>query len=449
MTTVRRSIAEIAKKATKSGLKQGYLAEDYDGIGSTIQVRMSRGSSSAVQASIAAGSFATEQVIPEGTPVYILETNGRLEVTSLGSKLAEGSLTTEMVSQSFEINDSSGEPVLTVDKFVGAWDDFIANGLYNSNFHLGIPGILEDGASIPYWELSRFGVPVVELAADTTMPGGQTVHFEPSAAFERAYLLSDPISVQGGFEYATSFLATAKSISGSVYLMLDTNVRWYKVDGTPSGINPISGGVSRNFELADVGITKLAGSSSAFAAPTDARFGRVELMFYCGLNYSGTPDLEVAVVRIERVPAAMASSAIPPNMVVALPFIALNIAATASVDLKFSDTSISNAGRVPMAFAGKVIALSVRSTSARTAGYADATLTINGVPQAGMSASLTNVDTLESAVGSYFNGDPFGNGISYPTSNLGRLGVQLDTVGWGPVGADVYVILWVAIAAAT
>jgi hypothetical protein len=97
MTTVRRSVAEIAKKATNAGLKRGYLAEEFDGVGSTIQVLMSRGSSSAVQAYIAVGSFGTEQTFPAGTPVYVLEYNGRLEVVSLGSKMSAGSITMPMV----------------------------------------------------------------------------------------------------------------------------------------------------------------------------------------------------------------------------------------------------------------------------------------------------------------------------------------------------------------
>jgi len=82
----RRQIEDIGEDLPKRTFF-AVLAEDYDGIGQFTAITLSTGSSSAAaMARVAAGDFATSQVIPQGTKVSVMSYHGHLEILSLGVK---------------------------------------------------------------------------------------------------------------------------------------------------------------------------------------------------------------------------------------------------------------------------------------------------------------------------------------------------------------------------
>jgi predicted ATPase len=63
------------------------LAEEYDGIGQYVLVKLSGAAvGSAYKARIASGDFGTGQTIPAGTPVTVFSYRGHIEILSLGAK---------------------------------------------------------------------------------------------------------------------------------------------------------------------------------------------------------------------------------------------------------------------------------------------------------------------------------------------------------------------------
>jgi hypothetical protein len=85
---LKRHVAEHSQKLNPHLIYRAHLAEDYDGIGQWTLVFLSNGSTStAYKAKVAAGDFATGQMIPERTPVTIFVNHGQVEILSLGYKI--------------------------------------------------------------------------------------------------------------------------------------------------------------------------------------------------------------------------------------------------------------------------------------------------------------------------------------------------------------------------
>lgn len=231
--TIQQRITEIAKKATGPALKRGYLAEEYDGIGSNVAIKLSTGSSSAALASVAAGAFGTEQTVPAGTVVTVIEYQGKLEVVSLGSKLSATAVTSEMLSPELQIRDTSGQSVITPDGFAGAWAELIATGVYNGDFSDGIVGDIPAGktANLPYWNVLIGGTPSLQLVADASYPSGHKLQVSFSAVTDVVHLYGDPITVIGGRAY--DILAVISGVQAGGFMDFTLGMIPYTADGSP------------------------------------------------------------------------------------------------------------------------------------------------------------------------------------------------------------------------
>jgi len=85
---LKRQVADYSRKLNPHLIYRAKLAEDYDGIGQWVLVFLSNGSTSAAyKARVAAGDFATGQLIPERTPVTVFINHGQVEILSLGYKI--------------------------------------------------------------------------------------------------------------------------------------------------------------------------------------------------------------------------------------------------------------------------------------------------------------------------------------------------------------------------
>lgn len=305
--TIRRQVSEIAKKSTNPGLRRGYLADDWDGISTTVQVILSRGSSSAVQAFIAAGAFGTEQVYPAGTSLFLLEAKGQLEVVSLGSKLTAGAVTGPMMSSEFEFPDVYGAPGFTPDGFVGSWDDYVALGVANALFADGIDEELPIGQStiLPYWKLHKLeGNPTATRMADSAAPSGHKIRFQFTAANQRAFLESDPIPCYGGVSYATAVVwGWNKTMSASWNLgmriqWLDVNKQF--ISSTASFAGP---------GIDDTGVQALfyfGFDTVSFPAPLTARFMRIQLeVREYATHDTGDHYIDIGLIRVGAAPTAL------------------------------------------------------------------------------------------------------------------------------------------------
>lgn len=211
--TVVAAIADIAQNATGDNLKRGYLAEPFDGVGSSIQVILSRGSTSSVRAYISAGSFGIAQTFPAGTPVYVLEYNGRLEVVSLGSKLAEGGITNQLVVPGgFDGTDLivpetlPGEVLKTgtvsAEKLlIGG----LSNLLNNPDFENGELGVTND---ILGWEVTPVGSGYGQIYSSgmlgiATRSGSRCLYLTNDTTHANTYILNEAVIPLGANEKIT------------------------------------------------------------------------------------------------------------------------------------------------------------------------------------------------------------------------------------------------------
>jgi hypothetical protein len=118
----------------------------------------------------------------------------------------------------------------------------------------------------------------------------------------------------------------------------------------------------------------------------------------------------------------------------ALPATASNVGANSTIVGSFGDSTA--AGPVTMAYAGDVVAISISSNNARTAGTCTARVTKNGVAQTGVSQvvvldgtnTLTNYQIISPVI-AFVAGD--------------TIGVETNTVAFAPTGADTTVTIWV------
>jgi hypothetical protein len=84
MTTLKRQIEKIAKEENPVEVRIAYLAEDFDGIGQYVAVRLSRGSSSSALAKVSIGGTSGKFPLEAGARVAVVMVKGTLEVISLG-----------------------------------------------------------------------------------------------------------------------------------------------------------------------------------------------------------------------------------------------------------------------------------------------------------------------------------------------------------------------------
>ncbi len=87
MLTPRGRVKELSRQENRPRTFRARLAEDYDGIGQFVLVRLSGGSTAgAFKAHVAAADFGTNQIIPVGTIITVMSVRGRVEIISLGAK---------------------------------------------------------------------------------------------------------------------------------------------------------------------------------------------------------------------------------------------------------------------------------------------------------------------------------------------------------------------------
>jgi hypothetical protein len=84
MRTIKRQIQNLARAENPPEVRIAYLAEDFDGIGQYVAVRLSRGSSSSALARVSIGGTSGKFPIEEGARVSVVMVKGTLEVISLG-----------------------------------------------------------------------------------------------------------------------------------------------------------------------------------------------------------------------------------------------------------------------------------------------------------------------------------------------------------------------------
>jgi hypothetical protein len=84
MTSIKKSITNLAEEVNTPKIRFGYLAEDYDGLSQYVLVSLSRGSSSAALARVSIGGGAYKFPLENGALVSVVSINGVLEVISLG-----------------------------------------------------------------------------------------------------------------------------------------------------------------------------------------------------------------------------------------------------------------------------------------------------------------------------------------------------------------------------
>lgn len=376
MTTARRSIAEIAKKTTNEGLKRGYLAEDFDGVGSTVQVLLSRGSSSAVQASVAAGAFGTEQTAPAGTPIFVMEYKGKLEVVSLGSKLGAGVITEAMtpagglvggdviadnslpgsaiVAGSLTITDEFGTTVADASGFSGGWAGFIGSGFYNGNFAAAIPGALPDGRNdnLPYWDVQRTGMASLEIVADAAWPGGFYISGIPAALDDSYLLTSDVVEVTPGVPLSVGAVAGCDWVAGSPDLYVTIN--WLQ-DGEYLDSTIITLAV---WNSADANLAQL--TSGPVMPPDGANQAEVVFTWWETTAHSSSNVMNLGAVHIktENVMGMQtqawqlgaspwfaygSTSALPANRAILIPLVITSPLAVSSLIFMNADTTLARA----------------------------------------------------------------------------------------------------------
>jgi len=150
-----------------------------------------------------------------GEPPTFPDMNGTIPGSTItpqtitGTEILDGSITTpKLATGAITLVDEWGQSVLTPSGFTGSWSEFISDGLYNSRFSASVAGVLADGRTenLPYWTVSRTGSPTVTVVDAAGWPGGSYVHCTFSAFEDVVVLLSDPVPVTGGQDYAMSLL---------------------------------------------------------------------------------------------------------------------------------------------------------------------------------------------------------------------------------------------------
>lgn len=115
--------------------------------------------------------------------------------------------------------------------WVGSWDDYIATGLYNSRYKVGVGGVgglIGNGrtAALPYWTVSDdAGTPNLSFLN----PG---LRFAWNANNTTKRITSDAINVIPSRPYEVQ--VSGPYVHGGGTITLEVTVEWYKQDGTPS-----------------------------------------------------------------------------------------------------------------------------------------------------------------------------------------------------------------------
>lgn len=342
------------------------------------------------------------------------------------------------------LQDEFDATVVGAAGFSGSWNEFIMNGLYNSSFLAGVGGatVVANGrtSALPYWT-------VANAAGTATLKhstGAVSITF--SALADKKRISGDAVPVKGGQWYSVPLVLTAAG--GPV--AMDTFLDLYDSSGAfldtvtldsvllTNSLFPAYGDltpIQMNVEATHASIRHEFYQSSSHSALNRISLLQTGLVPAPPENLSGH-DLLVNTVAANG--AVMGSTGDFGGLsadLVALPFVGDSTAAGATVGLRFSDSAMSNTGRVPMPFAGRVLAASIRISSALTAGAFQGEVTIGG-SHAIYTPSNNNVG--QAASYGRVEADP----VAFSAGN--EIGLNFISTGaFTPAPQDVYGVVWV------
>lgn len=225
-------------------------------------------------------------------------------------QIAAGAISTsELAAGQITLFDEYGATSLTPSGFSGAWQEFIADGIYNSSFRTGIAGTLPDGrnTNLPFWTVYRNDLTSASVVVDASWPGGRYVEAVPSAEDGYIGLGADRVSVSISEPVFISAVAAAVSAGGSVPVVT-ASVLFYASDGTT---------------LVDTAFVSLATfassntiaqyySSGPIYVPDESKFADVHIFFSELVAHSGSTRMRLGGVSMKQnQPIGMQSQAWP------------------------------------------------------------------------------------------------------------------------------------------
>jgi hypothetical protein len=203
--------------------------------------------------------------------------------------------------------DPYGNPTyITGSGFGPSYMSLIQSGIYNNMFQQAVPGTLALGISrddatghttgLPYWTAwsagSSFGTATV--VADTTWPGGNYVKFTfatTGSSVSGNVALTNDLSPVMPLDQWNTDIIRADNIPAGVTLNCARSILWY--DSTSTYISTSS---DTSTYTSGHALTNFGGS--AFIAPSNARYARLELNVWETVLHSASTYFELGAVAL-------------------------------------------------------------------------------------------------------------------------------------------------------
>lgn len=214
---------------------------------------------------LAAGSV-TATKLAAGA-VTVLDNGNGVSITTGGIEV-DGNLST------ITFKDKYGNTSLSAGGFGGTWQDFIADGIYDSTFKFATAGTIANGLNnaLPNWTVSRGSLTSLTAIADTTWPGGIYVEAIPSGINGQVTFISDIVPVQP-LQTINPLMWVAGVCAGGSVVTLTATIQFYKADG----VTTVSSAAESIGNFSTTQSTPVALSGGPVTVPANARFATLQL----------------------------------------------------------------------------------------------------------------------------------------------------------------------------